>query len=60
MLLGNNIWKPREIRWEKNRANPNWIVQYLEEYHKNPWHPDELQSNLKSYYHNVKNLLISI
>ena len=42
----NNIWMPREIRWDKKRANPQSIIDYLENYHKNPWNPNDLQKDL--------------
>jgi len=40
-------WRPREIRNDKQLANPDEIVNDITAYHKNPWSIDDIQNLLK-------------
>lgn len=59
----DNNWIPREIRWDKKLSNPQWIIDSLERFHKNPWNPNELLEMSNPYYMirgKISNNLISI
>ena len=43
-------WIPKQIREDKKYPNPQYVVDYLEQYHKNPWTLNDLKQLVHNYY----------
>ena len=55
----NNGWVPREIRWDKNRPNPNFIFEILQRYHLNKWYVEDIQKYKAEYYQQENSYITS-
>ncbi len=50
-FVPNELWVPKDLRKDKKAPNQKWIVDMLEELHKNYWSATDLIPFIKPYYY---------